>query len=164
MGVTKFQKTVFTTMMCFFMVLGMTVYNMYLARGGWGEDFLLHLLRDFWLGFAIALFLDIVVVGPLAKKLAHRIHGAKEGVPPIIMILTISCSMVLGMVTFMSLFGSVQVAGLNPGSLAFYPKIFLRNLIMALPLNLLIVGNLVRFLFSRIFAIDVRKDPEETLS
>ncbi len=33
MGETKFQKFIFTLMMCFGMVLGMTIYNMLLNEG-----------------------------------------------------------------------------------------------------------------------------------
>ncbi len=161
MGETKFQKFVFTTMMCFFMVLGMTVYNMYINMGGWGEHFLMILLREYWLGFFIALILDIFVVGPLAKGFAHRVHRNNPDVKKIVLILTISCSMVVGMVICMSLFGSIQTVGFSRDVFSVYPRVALRNFVMALPLNLLIVGNLVRFLFSKIYAIDVRNNPED---
>ncbi len=50
MGQTKLQKFIFTLMMCFCMVLGMTIYNMILNEG-FHSNLLNNLLKDFWLGF-----------------------------------------------------------------------------------------------------------------
>ena len=52
MGQTKFQKFIFTLMMCFFMVLGMTTYNIILNEG-FHSNLLNNLLKDFWLGFIV---------------------------------------------------------------------------------------------------------------
>lgn len=160
MGETKLQKLIFTTMMCFLMVLVMTVYNMYLNMG-WVENFLGILVLDFWPGFFVALILDIFIVGPLAKKFAHRLHQGNPEVKKIVMILTISCTMVVGMVIFMSAYGCLHNGGFAWTSFSVYHKVALKNFVVALPLNILIVGNLVRFLFSKMFKIDVKEDPEE---
>jgi len=150
MGETGFQRFIFTLMMCFSMVLGMTVYNMLLVEG-WSEEFLLHLIQGFWLGFFIALILDIFIVGKLAKKLAFRIIGHFKIEKPVGRILIIVFSIVSGMVLCMSLFGSVMAAGFTGEALKLYPLILIRNFIMALPLNILVVSPLVRGIHGRIF-------------
>lgn len=58
--------------------------------------------------------------------------------------------MVIGMVLFMSMYGAIVAVGFNSTTLKIYPLCVARNFIMALPLNLLIVSPLVRFLFTKI--------------
>ena len=61
--------------------------------------------------------------------------------------------MVVGMVLFMSMFGAIVSSGFTIAALKLYPLCILRNFIMALPLNLLIVSPIVRFLFNKIFPV-----------
>lgn len=151
MGQTKFQKFIFTLMMCFGMVLGMTVYNMILNEG-FHSDLLTNLLKEFWLGFAVALLIDVFIVGKLAKPIAFKIVKPNNETKQIKIILTISCCMVVGMVLFMSMFGAIVAAGFTINALKLYPLCIVRNFVMALPLNLLIVSPIVRFSFNKIFS------------
>lgn len=151
MGQTKFQKFIFTLMMCFFMVLGMTTYNIILNEG-FHSNLLNNLLKDFWLGFIVALLLDIFIVGKLAKPLAFKIVKPTKETKQIKIILAISSCMVVGMVLFMSMFGAIVSSGFTIAALKLYPLCVLRNFIMALPLNLLIVSPIVRFSFNKIFS------------
>lgn len=150
MGQTKFQKSMFTLMMCFGMVLGMTIYNM-LLNEGYSDQFFMNLLKDFWLGFFVALMLDIFVVGKLAKPLALSIVKPDENTKKIKIILAISSCMVVGMVLFMSVFGAVVSMGFTMDAIKIYPLCVARNFIMALPLNLLVVSPLVRLIFTKVF-------------
>lgn len=150
MGQTKFQKLIFTLMMCFSMVLGMTIYNM-LLNEGWSDQFFLHLLKDFWLGFFIALALDIFVVGNIAKPIAFKIVKPTQDTKPIKIIIAISSCMVIGMVLCMSMFGAVIAMGFTSSALRIYPLVILRNFVVALPLNLLIVSPLIRLIFINVF-------------
>lgn len=150
MGQTKLQKFIFTLMMCFTMVLGMTIYNM-LLNEGFHSQFFAHLLKDFWLGFIVALLLDIFIVGKIAKPIAFKIVKPNKDTNPIKIILSISSCMVVGMVLFMSMYGAITAVGFSSMALRIYPLCVIRNFIMALPLNLLIVSPLVRFSFGRIF-------------
>ena len=152
MGQTKLQKLTFTIMMCFGMVLGMTIYNM-LLNEGFHAQFFNHLLKDFWLGFVVALLLDVFIVGKLAKPIAFKIVKPTPETKQIKIILTISFCMVVGMVLCMSMYGAIIAAGFSTAALKLYPLCIIRNFIMALPLNLLIVSPLVRFSFGKIFAI-----------
>ena len=150
MGKTKFEKTIFTLMMCFGMVLGMTIYNMILNEG-FSDQFFIHLVKEFWLGFLVALILDVFVVGKLAKPLAFKIVKPDENTKQIKIILAISSCMVVGMVLCMSMYGAIVAVGFTPAALKLYPLCVLRNFVMALPLNMLVVSPLVRFLFGKMF-------------
>ena len=154
MGQTKLQKFIFTLMMCFCMVLGMTIYNMILNEG-FHSNLLNNLLKDFWLGFIVALLLDIFIVGKLAKPIAFKIVKPNKETKQIKIILAISSCMVIGMVLFMSMFGAIIAAGFNIDALKLYPLCILRNFVVALPLNLLIVSPIVRFSFTKIFPVKV---------
>ncbi len=62
-------------------------------------------------------------------------------------------TMVIGMVFFMSFFGMAMMylhGGLQGDSfVSIYFSIFIKNFIMAYPLQLIIMGPLVRFLFTK---------------
>lgn len=154
MGQTKLQKFIFTLMMCFCMVLGMTIYNMILNEG-FHSNLLNNLLKEFWLGFIVALLLDIFIVGKLAKPIAFKIVKPNKETKQIKIILAISSCMVIGMVLFMSMFGAIIAAGFNIDALKLYPLCIVRNFVVALPLNLLIVSPMVRFSFNKIFPVKV---------
>ncbi|MBY6915131.1 DUF2798 domain-containing protein [Clostridium botulinum] len=151
MGQTKLQKFIFTLMMCFGMVLGMTIYNM-LLNEGFHSQFFNNLLKDFWLGFIVALLLDVFIVGKIAKPIALKIVKPNNETKPIKIILTISLCMVIGMVLFMSMYGAITAVGFNSGALKIYPLCIIRNFIMALPLNMLIVSPIVRLSFNKVFS------------
>ncbi|MBS5985240.1 DUF2798 domain-containing protein [Clostridium sp.] len=151
MGETKLQKFIFTLMMCFFMVLGMTIYNMILNEG-FHPQFFNNLLKDFWLGFFVALLLDIFIIGKIAKPIAFKILKPTKTTKEIKVILTISTCMVVGMVLLMSMYGAIVAVGFNSTALKIYPLCIARNFIVALPLNLLIVSPLVRMSFNKLFA------------
>ncbi len=148
MGETKLQKNIFTVMMCFVMVLGMTTYNIILHNGVSGDLFM-QVLKEIWLVFAVAFVLDYFLVGPLAKKQVFKV--LKPDTKKIIVILSISVTMVVSMVLLMSVFGAVFSQGFSLNAVKAYPKTVLLNFVAALPLNLLIVSPLVRVLFLKIF-------------
>jgi len=147
MGNTVFQKRVFTALMCFFMVLGMTAYNIALHEGLSAHLFA-SLVKEIWLVFAVALVLDMFVVGPLAKAF---VFGVLKPAKKVFAILAIGTSMVVCMVTLMSAFGSVMGHGLTAGAIEAYPLTWVRNFVVALPYNILIVSPVVRALFVRLF-------------
>jgi hypothetical protein len=148
MGQNKKQSLIFTTMMCALMVLGMSIYNVLLNEG-----LSIQLWRSVVLGyipaFVVALFLDLFIVGKLAKSLANKLVPT-SGIS-LKKIMVISCLMVSGMVLLMSLYGAV----LHVGFTSQLPKAYLTsvwtNFVCALPLQLLIVGPSTRKLFTKLF-------------
>lgn len=139
------EAMIFTFMMCGLMVVGMSTWNLWLAHQlSWQ-----HLALGLFPGFAVAFIADVVIVGPLAKKIAFAIldkleHHEKR----VIKIVTISSCMVLGMVTIMSLYGVIMSG--NGITLANYLKTWISNFVIALPYNLLIVGPISRFILGKV--------------
>lgn len=148
---TKKEHFYFGLMMCIGMVIMMTSYNV-ITNGLIGKVSLIAIITQFVLGFIIAFLLELFIVGPTAQRIVFSITRHKSG--KMITILAMSFCMVTGMVFFMSMYGLVSaylshhLAG-EP-LLGSYFAIFLKNFVFAFPLQLLIMGPLVRFLFGKI--------------
>ncbi|MFS0654056.1 DUF2798 domain-containing protein [Bacillus sp. 179-C3.3 HS] len=147
MPVTKKEDIQFGVFMCFCMFSVMFFYNLglneMLGHMTWIDGVLLYVI-----GFAVALIIELCVVGPLAQKVAVKI--APKG-KKIYFILTLSVCIVCGMVCLMSLCAFL-IQGILQGFpsasiLSDYFSILGMNAMMAFPLQLLIMGPFVRFVF-----------------
>ena len=149
----KRESLIYTVMMCFVMVLWMSFYNVALQQG----RFTLETLAAGWLGFPFAYVVgmccDWFVASRIAKGVAFRFL-VKPQDSALKKILCISCGMVVVMVVLMSLYGVCEGA-FHTGNWAGMPGNWLvnipRNFIMALPLQLLLAGPLVRRVFRAAF-------------
>lgn len=155
MPAAKREGLFFGTMMCFGMVLVMTFYNMWL-NGVLTTVTFMELLLSFAAGFVIALSLDLFVVGPLARKAASKVFPTKT--KKIHMVLKMSAFIVFGMAATMSVYGLIT-AHLHGGTagvswLSAYLSIFLKNFIAAFPLQWLIMGPIVKYLFVKFIKED----------
>lgn len=151
MGSNKKETFIFTSMMCILMVIGMSFYNVILFSG-FNSSIFMDVAVGFLPALVVALFLDVVVVSRIAKGLAYKI--VKPADPMIKKVMTISFFMVCGMVICMSLYGTLAHFGFGDNNfLSHYFTTLGLNFICALPLQLLIVGPLTRFLFTRIFPV-----------
>ncbi|VDG20144.1 hypothetical protein MUDAN_BIHEEGNE_01765 [Lactiplantibacillus mudanjiangensis] len=139
------EEVVFTAIMAGLMVFVMTAYNVTMAQG-FSNGLILAILSGYPLGLLVAIILDMLVVGPIAKGLAFKYIINDYMRKRVVLIgITISVLMVLGMVTCMSLFGIAVEGELNGAHvLATYGHTWIFNLIVALPLQLLIVGPIAR--------------------
>ena len=152
----KRESLLFTFIMCFLMVLWMSIYNVARQYGHMGAD----VIAAAWIGFppayVFAMLCDWFVASPLAKGFAfkHLVTPGKSS--PRAMTLAVSTCMVFPMVIIMSLYGAFEGA-LHAGTLAVVPMAWLTNIpwnfimAMALPWNLLVAGPIARFLFRRAF-------------
>ncbi|MCG1001579.1 DUF2798 domain-containing protein [Lactococcus lactis] len=145
MPTNKKEGLIFTTLMCFLMVFGMSFYNLILHHSFSTSSLLFGIIP----GFIIAFMLDVFIVGVIAKKIAFNISFINKR-NQISLIIVISCFMVIGMVTFMSVFGLVIENGINSFSLATYWHTWLMNFIVALPYQLIIVGPISRSILKKI--------------
>lgn len=150
MPATKKESFYFGLMMCLGMVVVMTAYNLALNNRLWEITFAEGAV-EFVCGFAVAFLLDFFLIGPLAKKVAFKLPINKS--KKVYVILSISTCMVIGMAACMSLYG-LAMAYWNNGLgaeplLISYLHTFGKNFIFALPLQLLIIGPLVRYFFIR---------------
>ncbi|WP_424684535.1 DUF2798 domain-containing protein [Enterococcus sp.] len=149
----KRESLIYTVLMCSFMVLWMSIYNVALHNGELSWQVVEEAWLGFPIGFVVAMFCDWFVVSGPAKgvafgKLLKPHHGDLRKV------ITVSCCMVLPMVFIMSLYGALEVAVTTQQ----WSKLLMMwltnipiNLIMALPLQLLIAGPIVRKLFRTAF-------------
>ena len=151
----KRESLIFTVIMCFCMVLGMSVYNVARVHGwAFGPD----VVAEAWVGFppayVVAMLLDVFVASRFAKWFAFRFLVTPGKSSRRAITLAISTTMVFPMVFFMSLYGAVE-AVTHTGDIAMIPAIWLGNIpfnfIAALPWNLLIAGPLSRFAFRSAF-------------
>ncbi|WNS43186.1 DUF2798 domain-containing protein [Paenibacillus sp. MMS20-IR301] len=150
MGSNKKEALIFTSIMCFFMVVFMSFYNVIISSG-FNNKLVVHVAEGLIPALIVALFCDIVIVSKIAKGLAFKI--VKPASPAIQKVLTISCFMVCGMVILMSLYGTLAHFGFGDNFFRNYFRVLGLNFICALPLQLLVVGPLTRFLFTRMFPV-----------
>lgn len=149
----KRESLIYTVMMCFFMVLWMSIYNVAFQYGAFNLD----IVVTGWIGFPIAYLFamccDWFLISKLAKGFAFR-YLVKPDDGPLKKILCISGAMVVGMVVIMSLYGACEGA-FHTGNWSAVPGNWLanipRNFIMALPVQFLIAGPLVRRVFRSVF-------------
>jgi hypothetical protein len=157
-GKNKKEQLVFTTLTCACMVLGMSIYNVLLMKGFTSSVFL-DVAIGFIPAFIVGLLLDIFVVGMISKSIVTKI--VKQGDPLIKKILFMSFFMVSGMVLFMSLYGALMNVGWSSELPSAYIKGIGFNFIAALPLQLLIVGPIVRLIFTKIYSEDRSLSPAQ---
>lgn len=147
MPVNKRESVVFTIIMCGIMVFVMSVYNISIHRGLGMES-----IKIAWVGFPIAYIVaicaDLFIVSKIAKGIAFKI--IKENDPTIKKVLVISGLMVCGMVIIMSFFGAAE-QGIDKDIFKRWIFNIPVNFIMALPLQFLVAGPVVRFLFKKIY-------------
>jgi len=145
---TKKEHIYFGLMMCTGMVIVMMSFNL-IYNGLIGRLSPLELLFQFVLCFVVAFLVESFIVGPVAQKVAFSLPFDKSN--KLFGILAMSCCMVVGMVLIMSLYGMVtsyfadQLVGKS--LLDTYLHTITRNFSLALPLQLLIIGPLVRYVF-----------------
>ncbi|MDB1125982.1 DUF2798 domain-containing protein [Vibrio algarum] len=148
MGKNRFENFIFSLVICFLMVLGMTLYNGFLHTtnkiGVFGSLISLQFLTI----FIVAFIIDWFAVAPIVKKLVANITTDKT--PFIKKIMLISTLMVLFMCTAMSLVATF-VQGYEGSLLNAYAHSFALNLIFALPLQFFVVGPIARSLFFKVF-------------
>ena len=151
----KRESLIFTVIMCFCMVLWMSVYNVSRTHG-WEVS--PSIVAEAWVGFppayVVAMLLDVFVASRFAKWFAFRFLVTPGMSSKLAITLAISTMMVFPMVFFMSLYGALE-AFTHTGNLAAVPMMWLTNIpwnfIAALPWNLLIAGPFSRWLFRRVF-------------
>jgi uncharacterized membrane protein len=147
---TKKESLQFGLMMCLGMVVAMTTYNL-VINGMIGEIPFFTLLFQYIAGFAVAIILEVFIVGPAAGRIASMLPYDKSN--KVYNIVSMSLCMVVGMVLLMSIYGLITayMTGHLTGEswVQSYGSIALKNFIFALPLQLLVMGPLVRFLFGR---------------
>lgn len=151
----KRESLIYTVMMCFVMVLWMSIYNVSLHMKGVS----LESIMKGWIGFPIAYIFaiccDWFFVSKFAKGFAFG-YLLKPNSSNKRKIITVSICMVMPMVMIMSLYGAFDMCR-NTGIWNNIGIIWItnipKNLIMALPLQLFVAGPVVRMVFRKVFPV-----------
>lgn len=144
---TKFQNFMFTLMTAILMAYFMIVYNVAISSNdGLVNQTFLIALKEFRIEVIIVFFLAYFIASPIAKKLAFRIVDPKKD-NKMLIILSIQTFTVLVMVALMSIYALFIQHLVNSNVICNYITLFIKNFIMAYPLQIFFVGPVVRNTF-----------------
>lgn len=146
---TKTETLFFTAVTAWMMVYCMTLYNTVLGTGEFTNSSFLHALTGMWIEYVIIFLCAYFISGHAAKALAFRV--IKPGDRPIFIIFTIQIFTVILQVTFASIMAVFKMHGFTGLFIPQFLSAYCRNFVMALPLQLILVGPLARFVFRSIF-------------
>lgn len=146
---TKTESIFFTAITAWMMVYAMTLYNLVLAMGSFTNLSFLLALKEMWLEYVIVGLCAYFISSPAAKKLAFRM--VRPGDRPIAIILSIQVFTVVCQVALASILAVWHGNGFTVQFLPDYISAYCRNFIMALPLQLLLVGPAARWIFRQCF-------------
>ena len=133
----------------------MTLYNTVLATGRFTNATFLIALKGMWVEYVIIGLLAYFVSGRLAKMCAFRV--IQPGDRPIFIIFAIQTFTVIWQVAFASIIGVYHGHGFTSNFIPNYLITYGKNFVMALPLQLIIVGPLARLIFRMVF-VNRRKE------
>lgn len=148
---TKIQNIVFTLITALFMVYLMTVYNIAInSSNGLSNETFIIALKSFYIEYPVAVLVAFFIGTPLAKRLAFRVVDPKKD-NNFFVILFIQVFTVCIMVSLMSMFILFTKQSIDSNFICTYITMVCKNFVMALPLQIFIVGPIVRNLFRLMF-------------
>lgn len=156
---TRFQSIIFTLITAGMMVYIMTLYNTVVATGEFTNGTFLTALKEMWTEFFIITLCAYFISTPLARRFAFRVVQPDDR--PIFIILVTQVFTVVLQVGLASIIGTIKGYGVTSLFLPDYLMSYCRNFIMALPIQLLLVGPLARKIFRSIF---LRKEKSSSAS
>ena len=146
---TKVETVFFTAITAWMMVYVMTLYNLVLSIGSFTNLTFLIALKEMWVEYVLIALIAYFMSGHLAKKCAFKV--VQPGDCPIFIIFAIQIFTVIWQVAFASILGVYHGYGFNSDFVPNYLITYCKNFIMALPLQLIIVGPLARLIFRTFF-------------
>lgn len=151
---TPLQKAVFGVLMALAMIYGMEVYNAVL-RGAGLSGSVLEIPTGEMLRLCIIInALEILIAGPLARRTARGLVDPQSR--PGAFILALSTTTVCCMCPMMSLVAVILFKGTGRPFLSQWAQTVALNFPMALGWQLAVAGPLVRLLFRKLFAAQLR--------
>ena len=147
---TKFQNIVFTAIMAFFMVFGMTVYSIVVQTGELTYGTLLAAITEMWIEYVIVFLIVLLFMSKLAAKIAFRFMDPHTDKPMFITLAVQTC-MVMLMVPTMTLIVNFIHNGFTADWLPRWLTQWARCLPMAFFWQILYAGPVVRLIFRTIF-------------
>lgn len=148
---TKPQSIVFTAITAWLMVYFMTLYNTVLASGSFTNATFLSALQSMWVEFIIIFLCAFFLSSHAANFLTSRI--IHPGYPVLARILFTQTFTVVCQVALASILGVWHAGGFNAQFIPNYLSVYCKNFVMALPLQLLLVGPVARWIFRLIYRV-----------
>jgi hypothetical protein len=150
MPVNKKEKLVYTYLMVLFMCFGMVSYNVVLNNG-----FNFESLKLAWLTFAIMMPIAFVVewfiVSKIATKLIEKFVKPTDALPKVILISALC--FVVQMVLIMSFVANLIYGDTTQSFLMNWLISIPKNFIVAFPLQVLLAGPIIGFVFRKLFPL-----------
>ena len=146
---TKFESVIFTAITAWLMVYIMTLYNTVLATGHFTNSTFLIAFQSMWVEFVIIFLCAFFISSRVAKYFAFRVVTPADR--QIVIIVTIQIFTVLSQVAMASILGVYHGYGFNSQFIPNYLATYCRNFIMALPVQIFLVGPIARGLFRAMF-------------
>lgn len=146
---TKFENAVFTAITSGLMIFIMGVYNVAIHNGGLTYSTFVYASHSFIIEWIIGFLFALLFAGNIAKILAFKVAVPEDRT--IFIVLCIQTFTVCIMVPFMSLVGAVEQNGLTIHLPVIWIETVVLNFIMALPLQIFVVGPFCRKVFRVIF-------------
>lgn len=146
---TKLESVFFTAITAWGMVYCMTLYNTVLAAGSFTNDSFLLAFKNMWIEFVLIFLCAYFISSRAAKRLAFRVVQKEDR--PIVIVLAIQVFTVVCQVALASVLGVWHGYGFTVQFVPDYITTYCRNFIMALPLQLLLVGPAARGIFRTAF-------------
>lgn len=147
---TKFEAIIFTAITAWMMVYVMTLYNTVLATSTFTNTTFLIALKSMWIEFVIIFLCAYFISSKVAKYFAFKIVQPTDRM--IVIVLMIQVFTVVSQVALASILGVYHGYGFNSQFVPNYLITYCRNFIMALPIQLFIVGPIARYLFRVLFS------------
>ena len=146
-----FQEIVLTVIMVFVMVYALICYNISLAMGGMSNLVFLNAFHELPIMAPIAFLLDLLIVGPIAKKITFRLFNPQKD-NPLFIVLSISICSIWFMCPLMSLAATIIFkGGFRAETVSIWLQTTALNYPMATFRQLLFAGPIVRRIFGLIF-------------
>ena len=146
---TKGETVFFTAITAWLMVYVMTLYNTVLAMKSFTNYTFLIAFKGMWIEFAVIFLLAYFVSGRIAKHFAFRV--VKPNDRPVFIVFAIQIFTVVSQVAFASVIGVFHGFGFTANFIPDYLVTYCRNFVMALPIQLFVVGPLARLIFRSVF-------------
>lgn len=158
MPINKKENLIYTLMMVTVMAGVMTTYNIV-----WHDGFNQQSLQKAWMVFpltyVIAFMVEALLVGKTAFALIRKLVKESDPLPK--KIIVSSLCFVTQMVIIMSVIGTLVFGTVDGSFVATLLITMARNFALAFPLQVLIAGPLVGFVFRKIFPVGTIVDIEK---
>lgn len=148
MPTSKLQNFIFTVCMVTLMVFSLTVYNLAFEMGGLTYPAFFIALSEMWIEVVFAVIIEILIANPIARKLTFRYKEFNDS--PTIQWLLILTFTVVVMCVFMCLYATFMHYGFNADWFTTFLTMYIRSFPMALFWASLVVGPIVKGIFSAV--------------